>query len=308
MSGKSGTLPESLELLLDTMCNTFGGIMFIAISLIIISSLVSKVQMEMTPEEIDRKRIEALNREIGQVNERIAVMRRQLNEVRYDDAGAAAGKKAVLERLKQIRQESVSLENQQDQLARKNRLARREKKIQEEKCRTLSIAFVRKKTETAEKSGQMRERIAELAALIRKLTKETADFVPKTIRFSMERKTTLSPYWVLLENQSVYRFGTADHSVVEEVTGKELLEKRALLLIPNKGTMLGEEPVAELDYMFRNVDSSRYFISLMAHPESFSSLITVKQYLREKGYLVRWSIASQYLLVRSDNVTYKASQ
>ena len=60
--------------------------------------------------------------------------------------------------------------------------------------------------------------------------------------------------------------------------------------------------------MFRNVDSSRYFISLMAHPESFSSLITVKQYLREKGYLVRWSIASQYLLVRSDNVTYKASQ
>ena len=29
------SLPESLELLLDTMCNTFGGVMFIAISMVI---------------------------------------------------------------------------------------------------------------------------------------------------------------------------------------------------------------------------------------------------------------------------------
>jgi hypothetical protein len=67
MSRAKKELPESLELLLDTMCNTFGGIMFIALALIIIYQLVTKQLKEMTPEEIDRKRIEQLNASIKEL-------------------------------------------------------------------------------------------------------------------------------------------------------------------------------------------------------------------------------------------------
>ena len=38
---RKNKLPDSLELLLDTMCNTFGAIMFIAISLVIISQITT---------------------------------------------------------------------------------------------------------------------------------------------------------------------------------------------------------------------------------------------------------------------------
>ena len=45
-------LPDSLELLLDTMCNTFGAIMFIAISIVVISQLSTKAIKEKVPVEI----------------------------------------------------------------------------------------------------------------------------------------------------------------------------------------------------------------------------------------------------------------
>ena len=53
--GFKKNLPDSLELLLDTMCNTFGGIMFIAISLVVLSQLVTQQQKAMSEEDISKQ-------------------------------------------------------------------------------------------------------------------------------------------------------------------------------------------------------------------------------------------------------------
>lgn len=54
---------SSLELLLDTMCNTFGGVMFIAISLAVIIALKGP-QQNNTPVPDPRERIESVKKEI----------------------------------------------------------------------------------------------------------------------------------------------------------------------------------------------------------------------------------------------------
>ena len=41
---KSREPESSLELLLDTMCNTFGGVMFIAIALVVVLSMMSHIE------------------------------------------------------------------------------------------------------------------------------------------------------------------------------------------------------------------------------------------------------------------------
>ena len=45
---KSRDFESSLELLLDTMCNSFGGVMFIAISLIIVLTMTQKADVSQS--------------------------------------------------------------------------------------------------------------------------------------------------------------------------------------------------------------------------------------------------------------------
>ena len=50
------SLPDSLELLLDTMCNTFGGVMFITLSLALLLCLSNKLVNENAVQGKRRKR------------------------------------------------------------------------------------------------------------------------------------------------------------------------------------------------------------------------------------------------------------
>ena len=55
---------SSLELLLDTMCNTFGGVMFIAITLAVVLFSRNALKNQQTPEERTVQRHEELMRQI----------------------------------------------------------------------------------------------------------------------------------------------------------------------------------------------------------------------------------------------------
>ena len=68
MSKKSTENSDSLELLLDTMCNTFGGVMFIAIALVIISTFIPKITKDIDAESTNDMRIAELQAEIEQLH------------------------------------------------------------------------------------------------------------------------------------------------------------------------------------------------------------------------------------------------
>ena len=58
MSKRQQSEESSLELLLDTMCNTFGGVMFIAISLLVIISVMTKDIPQKNEEPTDMETLQ----------------------------------------------------------------------------------------------------------------------------------------------------------------------------------------------------------------------------------------------------------
>ena len=58
---------SSLELLLDTMCNTFGGVMFIAISLVVVISMVRSASRAL--EENAPRKLEQLQQDLADLQQ-----------------------------------------------------------------------------------------------------------------------------------------------------------------------------------------------------------------------------------------------
>ena len=65
------SLPDSLELLLDTMCNTFGGVMFITLSLALLLFLSNKLVNENAVKEIDPDELQRVRQETARLEEEI---------------------------------------------------------------------------------------------------------------------------------------------------------------------------------------------------------------------------------------------
>lgn len=75
MSKRQQSEESSLELLLDTMCNTFGGVMFIAISLLVIISVMTKDIPQKNEEPTD---METLQQEIESLQKIYADLLKEL--------------------------------------------------------------------------------------------------------------------------------------------------------------------------------------------------------------------------------------
>ena len=83
MSRRSRGEASSLELLLDTMCNTFGGVMFIAISLFVVISAMEPKRPETpepppVPTEELREEISRLEKELRRHALRLETARREM--------------------------------------------------------------------------------------------------------------------------------------------------------------------------------------------------------------------------------------
>ena len=98
---------SSLELLLDTMCNTFGGVMFIAISLFVVISAVRTA----TPERPEAVRTEKIQAEIAFLENAVREAAQKLQNRRNELA---------------VRQETT-LSKQQEELALLEKLEQEEK-------------------------------------------------------------------------------------------------------------------------------------------------------------------------------------
>ena len=120
MSKKS--LPDSLELLLDTMCNTFGGIMFIAISLILVSQMVSKKILKESAEKAAKQvKVDpiAMKRDIQDLELDILKLQQKLKNIQsVAESFTESKEKARSEYLKKIEEEKAKTEEQVS-LARK---------------------------------------------------------------------------------------------------------------------------------------------------------------------------------------------
>ena len=295
MSRTRRKLPESLELLLDTMCNTFGGIMFIALSLVIISQLVLKNIRQEDPEARDRREIQNVKSRIAKLEDKIQEEKVKVLEETIRKACDTPERKQVIKALLEAEKRNaeiareVAVERQKfsDEAERLNELKKQESDL---KSQISDQARKNAKTER-----EQEKTLTALQKKIRELEQKLATATPRKMRFSMETPTPLKQYFVLIRDHKIYR---------NDVPGEVRIKEQGISgqMIPIRGTKLGNDPETELKKLFADVSNETHCIFLWSDENSYSTLLTIRQYFRRNRYQVNWAIHPDFTYHRTNSV------
>lgn len=306
--GFKKNLPDSLELLLDTMCNTFGGIMFIAISLVVLSQLVTQQQKAMSEQDISQAVIERLKQKIELIqNENMKLSKLALN-VNIKTSNVSQKKKDAILRMKEAKERNLRAEDQFERLEIKLKENQEILKHLNGKIETIVEKIKNEKAKlSAKKQKYLKEKqiLEEQIVVLRKKLKKIQ---PPTLRFAKLQSTERRPYWVILQQNKIYRLGDERNPVKGEVELKFLRLTQQVWLKTLTGTDVGEAPEEELTFLFKDVDKEKYFVNIQSDAESFSTLLFLRQFLRNKNFLCHWAINPSFKLAVSSNVEYAASE
>lgn len=301
------SLPESLELLLDTMCNTFGGVMFIAISMVV--TLMISRQL-LTPErqrEAEERRLEACRRENARLREQVAAGEKHLFRLRQEagkiTAPAAESElPAVVARLEQeLRGLSRQLERLADAVrALEARTARskRDNALRAEKLENSSLELVRRK---AALEAENRRLVQELDALRAALAK-----IPvKQINFARNERTNKQPYLVIVRDNWLYRVGAPPLQSTPEVAVRR--DGNAILLTPLRGEALVAADRGTFTRLCRDFSEDSHFLWIMVDRGSLGAFVPFRRLLRDMGCQVYWYVNRNNIVYLGGN-GYSASK
>ena len=302
MSKLKDNLPESLELLLDTMCNTFGGIMFIALSLVIISQLVTDKIVSEAPEKVDQEEIEVLERSVAVLQTESLENQQKIQSFNDAQQRITPELKKLINEIKQMK-----LINLEAEVISENLSEQLKKQLEEEKALKKEIASLKQQRKrnaarTEQEKKEMERELAKKAKELENLEKLLASTKSKTVTFSMEEDTYMLPYVVIIKKDSIYRMGSSWQNPVSDVTVS--LDGKKLIIIPKSGTALGNSPEVTLEKLFGQINKSSYFIWLISDENSFHTLRSTREFLRKQGFKVRWDINIELYI---GNGSHKAS-
>ena len=188
---------SSLELLLDTMCNTFGGVMFIAIMLfVIISNLVqTKVNDPApSPEELYRQ-IESLRVILQDLQQQLVLQNEELKKLEASSTDSRWQEILLLE--KSIQPKELSRQTLTTQLAaeklRSDLLGKQIKVVQD------------KKLQQQLRNNELNMQIMQTQQQLQEL--RTQPDVSRQLTFKMIKPGSEAPFFIILFQDSVYPVG-----------------------------------------------------------------------------------------------------
>ena len=198
---RGGNDGSSLELLLDTMCNSFGGVMFIAISLAVMISLRSAVQEPAVDntERLSRLRqeLEMLQNELSRRTGEQRELERRTEEMSSDPRRRLLDEITFLERkLKERRLEKQLVEKQ-------HALARTE--LENARIETLKLTAARQKEEQLRKS--LEKRRDDKQKELDKLKSEESSAAARKLVFNTLTESQKMPYFIVLSKGKVWPVG-----------------------------------------------------------------------------------------------------
>jgi len=254
---------DSLDLLLDTICNTFGGVLFLSLLVVILLNLSGDKLRTSVPSDAVTARISQAQLLWQQTNDELSSLRTavaRIEEIREELGGDREVQRQIL-RLK-----SLSHEHQRDTKQREDSLhdlTRTRRTVNE----LLS--------EAARLEESIRDSERELTVLQSQLKKEVL-LRSQTATIPKERTTVKEEVPFLVSNGKLcacYDFhpnGTLTENRretrVREVGGEKIIEP-----ITVQG-MLISNSTAELTALadkLKSIDRSKYFVTVVVWPDSF---------------------------------------
>jgi hypothetical protein len=309
---------ESLELLLDTMCNTFGGVMFIAIALIVVSSVMPKIVMEIDEESIDKEAVDAIKSDITECQVKLNILNKNRNL-----------KESVLERYKNHPNRKLieDLANLKETYAKKTV----DLKIADTDLQTSRIEakeLIIDKTKLQESKAIIEDKIKiieqEIAdekknneSLQKELKDKLALVESRKLTFPKLKEVKTRPFAILLRDNKLYRISDYKNDLLvnevlytsPDVKCKYVKEFNYALISPIIESGISPDNIQNLKSVFGRVNKSEYFIWCMVKKDSFKSLFVLKDYFLKNGYKINWSPKvddTDFIIGFTDKVTYTA--
>jgi len=318
MSKKSTENSDSLELLLDTMCNTFGGVMFIAIALVIISTFIPKITKDIDAESTNDMRIAELQAEIEQLH--LQIKKQQISISLKNELVEKYKNSPYLDKIRE-------LGRLKDENAKLILLTAEEKSA--EINTMIALRKVKKKNARLNKiltqqNLDLRELTDDLTLLGGKIKKEQKILADLTVAVPVETRTIglaplsvteKTPFVVVIDNNKLYRvndnsgelvfdgnsFNSSSDVQMEPILSEENETPVGALirLLPGKGVTINpsSDNRVALAKIFTPLDKTKKFISLEVNKNSFAGFIKVKEFLRKNGFTLYWFPAEKYQLM-----------
>jgi len=316
MRKKANTLPESLELLLDTMCNTFGGIMFIAIALTIVMQ-ISNEQLKIldqdmiTAEEKDRmhEQMERLTAEVEKTEREQRTRALQENllnpESRQLIEKLLETRKTNAAALNIIAQEKEELQKTKEKLRKEQSELEREKYALQQSIldnEKLSQSLSVRSKMAAEQLERLQKQLKNIEETVAVLQEALNQGPPKeTMTFSMETETSAREYLILLSNGRFYR--EANSSEVDQNSFLDILQLKPT----GSGWNITPGENQPWQRAMDSIDRRYYYIRLVVDDNSLNSFLEMKKYLRKRQFLVTWSYNPDFTFRLVEGVSIKVS-
>jgi hypothetical protein len=279
MSRRKLAVPDSLELLLDTICNTFGAVIFISIllSLLVRDSGLRKGAAGL-PEEVSAV-IAARNQEIAQAKARQTVLEMQL-----------AQQQDVLERFANEESKGLATEiliaadNQVQLLERRIGVVN---EMTQAESQALTMEATMKQQALELQQAQQRHRV------LKQELQQATTLSSRTARIPRVRKTAKFGLAYMLHDGCLYRATTPD-GLIDETDCVRTAANGTVRITPREdsGMPLQPKPVDDqqdvtqtmkLQAKFQRIDQTSQFVRLFVSRNSFAQFIPVKDALIEQG-------------------------
>lgn len=268
---------SSLDLLLDTICNTFGGVLFISILVVVLLNMTSEEIASEPPTETAQERLLQLEQEM-------AATRSELTRLE----SAVAAQEAVEEQIsdpdaKEIVQRLVSSQNARVRLEERKNDALRE--FGEDQA---SINEIAKKF--AEDKAELERANKELAAVKQALNREVNKRI-RTSELPKQRDTNKASAAFFLHNGRLYSYARLVAGGQLTLNSADCEERsdnvgKFIYLKPNGGTPV-DAGGKNNDVVIKKLTAfskDHYYVKIFISPDSFKHFSTVRDVLIDKQF------------------------
>jgi len=305
---KKNQLPASLELLLDTMCNTFGAIMFIAISLVIISQVTTKLVRDKEPIKITEEYLEQLRGRVKALEDELVQEEKKMAEKALAAIGMPKDKKEKVEELLALRAENqrlvLDLSRQKDELKNaKLESLQMEADLEAAKSDIQLIVletsqkeslFERMLLERDQRKNRLQNQLEQAEKDSRTLADKANATRGQTLTFSMEVSTTgEKDYTVCLKNERMYSEGLG-----EIIQVRDSDTNGHFSFSGNGHAVKGVANDAFFAPLLKGL-TRQNFVTIWCDRASYPILVELRKHLRKREIKVRFFWTEEFKFVYS---------
>jgi hypothetical protein len=278
MSRKAAPVVDSLDLLLDTICNTFGGILFIAMLVVILTNQLSRDAGPSAPSAESSRVLRRLRGELTESESRLTKLRQAVRQ--KEDLERQFADPESLGLLESLR----SLDDSSDELLNE---------------RTQKLTDVAESQADLEETARELERLAQRLAeakerlqLEKQRLEQEASLRSRTSEVPQQRATQKAAIPFFLKAGRFISFvhrdedgeivhNEAETTILEEAPGKKYIE-----VVPGAGIAVAVDGsnAADIAARLADFDKTKHFLSVFVFKDSFANFESLKNEMIRSGF------------------------